>query len=95
MKIRSMIFLKRFSQDEMTVLCSPDEMNDIKLTQYSDPLMPIRTYVGLIDEPYEPDFTYGSNSYVVSQKPIDTRLFYIPTKDITLIQEADIDLDDH
>ncbi|WP_229103850.1 hypothetical protein [Lactobacillus paragasseri] len=95
MKIRSMIFLKRFSQDEMTVLCSPDEMNDIKLTQYSNPLMPIRTYVGLTDEPYEPDFTYGSNSYVVSQKPIDIRLFYVPTKDITLIQEADIDLDDH
>ena len=43
MKIRSMIFFKRFSQDEMTVLCSPDEMNDIKLTQYSNPLMPIRT----------------------------------------------------
>lgn len=95
MKIRSMIFFKRFSQDEMTVLFSPDKIDNMTLTQYSNPLMPIRAYVGLTDEPYELNFTYGSNSYVVSKKPTDTRLFYIPAKDITLIQEADIDLDDH
>lgn len=94
MKILSIVYFKRFAQDETTVLFSPDEANNI-LRQYSNPLVPVRAYVGLTDEPYEPDFTYGSNSYVVGQKPIDTRFFYIPAKDITLIQEADIDFDSH
>lgn len=39
--------------------------------------------------------TYGSNSYIVNNKPDNFCKFYIPIKDITLIQEADIDLDNH
>lgn len=95
MKILSIVYFKRFAQDEMTVLYSPDEANNM-LTQYSTdstPLIPIRAYVGSRDEVYVPDFVYGTNSCVIGQKPIDTRLFYVPTNDITLVREACIDLE--
>lgn len=91
MKILSIVHFKRFEQDEMTALFSPDKVNNI-LTQ-STSLIPVRAYVGSRDEVYVPDFVYGTNSCVIGEKPTDTRLFYVPANDITLVREACIDLD--
>lgn len=91
MKILSIIYFKRFAQDETTVLYSPEEVSNI-LTQ-STSLIPIRAYVGSRDEVYVTAFVYGTNSCVIGEKPTDTRLFYVPANDITLVREACIDLD--
>lgn len=95
MKILSIVCFKRFAQDEMTALFSPDEVNNILLQYSTDSisLIRVRAYVGSKDEIYVPDFIYGTNSCVIGQKPSDTHFFYVPSKDITLIRKANIDLD--
>ena len=57
----------------------------------------LNVYVYDDDSFYDLDkeITYGSNSYIIDRKPSSYRDLYVNVKDIIMIQEADIDLDDH
>lgn len=102
MKIKSIICCRRFEKDPETIVYSPanvDEVANLIETKKTNneifvclPVFVTSTYA-LYD--LDANITYGSNSYIVNNKPDNFCKFYIPIKDITLVQEADIDLDNH
>ncbi len=102
MKIKSIICCRRFEKDPETIAYSPanvDEVANLIETKKTNneifvclPVFVTSTYA-LYD--LDANVTYGSNSYIVNNKPDNFCKFYIPIKDITLVQEADIDLDNH
>lgn len=98
MKIKSIVYFKRFEKDSETIIYSSDDAISIDQKIFSQtPTIAISGFVTITDAIYNLDnnVTYGSNSFIVDQKPAFERKFYIPYKDITLVQEASIDLDDH
>lgn len=102
MKIKSIICCRRFEKDPETIAYSPanvDEVANLIQTQKNnnEMLVCLPVYVTSAYVLYDLDsnITYGSNSYIVNTKPFGFSKFYIPVKDVTLVQEADINLDHH
>lgn len=102
MKIKSIICCRRFEKDPETIAYSPanvDEVANVIQTQKSNNEMlvcfPVFVTSAYVLYDLDSNITYGSNSYIVNTKPAGFSKFYIPVKDITLVQEADIDLDNH
>lgn len=95
-KINSIITLRHFEKDEPLILYSPDSAEFLSMRML-DKIAELSAYVYDDDSFYDLDkeMTYGSNSFVVNQKPKATRTLYVNAKDIIMIQEADIDLDNH
>lgn len=101
-RINSIIYCRRFEKDSETIAYSPakaDEVANLIETNKTNnavfvwlPVFVTSTYA-LYD--LDSNVTYGSNSYIVNNKPANFCKLYIPIKDITLVQEADIDLDNH
>lgn len=101
-RINSIIYCRRFEKDSETIAYSPAQAGEvanlieIKKTNNEIfvclPVFVTSTYA-LYD--LDANVTYGSNSYIVNNKPDNFCKFYIPIKDITLVQEAEIDLDNH
>ena len=96
MKIRSIITLRHFEKDEPLIIYSPDSAKFLSM-QMLDAIAELSAYVYDDDSFYDLDkeITYGSNSYIVDRKPSAHRNLYVNAKDIIMIQEADIDLDNH
>lgn len=94
-KINSIITLRHFEKDEPLIIYSP-EFAEILSMRMLDRVAKLKIYVYDDDSFYDLDreTTYGSNSFVVNQKPKTTRTIYVNGNDIIMIQEADIDLDD-
>lgn len=95
-KINSIITLRHFEKDEPLVLYSPEDVSVLSM-QMLNKIAELEIYVYDDDSFYNLDYetTYGSNSFVVDQKPKATRTLYVNAKDIIMIQEAHIDLDNH
>lgn len=101
-RINSIIYCRRFEKDSETIAYSPAQAGEVanlietKKTNNEIfvclPVFVTSTYA-LYD--LDANVTYGSNSYIVNNKPDNFCKFYIPIKDITLVQDADIDLDNH
>lgn len=95
-KINSIITLRHFEKDEPLIIYSP-ELVEILSMRMLDRVAKLEIYVYDDDSFYNLDneTTYGSNSFVVNQKPKTTRTLYVNGNDIIMVQEANIDLDDH
>ena len=95
-KINSIITLRHFEKDEPLIIYSP-ESAEILSMRMLDAIAELSVYVYDDDSFYDLDkeMTYGSNSYIVDRKPSTYRDLYVNAKDIIMIQEADIDLDNH
>lgn len=102
-RINSIIYCRRFEKDSETIAYSPAKVDEvanlIETGKHTNneifvclPVFVTSTYA-LYD--LDANVTYGSNSYIVNNKPDNFCKFYIPIKDITLVQEADIDLDNN
>lgn len=96
MKIRSIITLRHFEKDDPLMLYSPEDVSVLSM-QMLNKIAELEIYVYDDDSFYNLDHetTYGSNSFVVDQKPKATRTLYVNGNDIIMIQEANIDLDNH
>lgn len=95
-KINSIITLRHFEKDEPLIIYSPDSAKFLSMRMF-DAIAELSAYVYDDDSFYDLDkeMTYGSNSYIVDRKPSTYRDLYVNAKDIIMIQEADIDLDNH
>lgn len=95
-RIRSIITLRHFEKDDPLILYSPEDVSALSM-QMLDRVAELEIYVYDDDSFYNLDHetTYGSNSFVVDQKPKATRTLYVNGNDIIMIQEAHIDLDNH
>lgn len=95
-KINSIITLRHFEKDEPLILYSPEDVSVLSM-QMLNKIAKLSAYVYDDDSFYDLDkeMTYGSNSYIVDRKPSTHRDLYVNAKDIIMIQEADIDLDNH
>ena len=95
-KINSIITLRHFEKDEPLIIYSPDSAKFLSMRML-DPIAELSAYVYDDDSFYDLDreITYGSNSYIIDRKPSTHRNLYVNAKDIIMIQEADIDLDNH
>lgn len=95
-KINSIITLRHFEKDDPLIIYSPDSAKFLSM-QMLDAIAELSAYVYDDDSFYDLDreITYGSNSYIVDRKPSTHRDLYVNAKDIIMIQEADIDLDNH
>ena len=95
-KINSIITLRHFEKDEPLIIYSPDSAKFLSMRML-DAIAELSVYVYDDDSFYDLDkeMTYGSNSYIVDRKPSTLRNLYVNAKDIIMIQEADIDLDNH
>ena len=95
-KINSIITLRHFEKDEPLIIYSP-ESAEFSSMQMLNKIAKLSAYVYDDDSFYDLDkeMTYGSNSYIVDRKPSTHRDLYVNAKDIIMIQEADIDLDNH
>lgn len=95
-KINSIITLRHFEKDEPLIIYSPDSAKFLSM-QMLNKIADISVYVYDDDSFYDLDkeVTYGSNSYIVDRKPSTHRDLYVNAKDIIMIQEANIDLDNH
>lgn len=95
-KINSIITLRHFEKDEPLIIYSPDSAEFLSMHML-DNIAELSAYVYDDDSFYDLDkeMTYGSNSYIVDRKPSTYRNLYVNAKDIIMIQEADIDLDNH
>lgn len=95
-KINSIITLRHFEKDEPLILYSPEDVSVLSM-QMLNKIAELEIYVYDDDSFYNLDreMTYGSNSFVVDQKPKATRTLYVNGNDIIMIQEANIDLDNH
>lgn len=95
-KINSIITLRHFEKDEPLIIYSPDSAKFLSMHMF-DNIAELSAYVYDDDSFYDLDkeMTYGSNSYIVDRKPSTHRDLYVNAKDIIMIQEADIDLDNH
>ncbi|UOC07200.1 hypothetical protein [Lactobacillus johnsonii] len=95
-KINSIITLRHFEKDEPLIIYSP-ELSDKVSMQMFNKIAKLNVYVYDDDSFYDLDkeITYGSNSYIIDHKPSSYRDLYVNVKDIIMIQEADIDLDNH
>lgn len=95
-KINSIITLRHFEKDEPLIIYSP-ELAEILSMRMLNKIAKLSAYVYDDDSFYNLDHetTYGSNSFVVDQKPKATRTLYVNGNDIIMIQEAHIDLDNH
>ena len=95
-KINSIITLRHFEKDEPLIIYSP-EFAEILSMRMLNNIAELSAYVYDDDSFYDLDkeMTYGSNSYIVDRKPSTYHNLYVNAKDIIMIQEADIDLDNH
>lgn len=95
-KINSIITLRHFEKDEPLIIYSP-EFAAVLSVRMLNAIADISAYVYDDDSFYDLDkeMTYGSNSYIIDRKPSTYRDLYVNAKDIVMVQEADIDLDDH
>ena len=95
-KINSIITLRHFEKDEPLIIYSPDSAEFLSMRMLNA-IAELSVYVYDDDSFYDLDreMTYGSNSYIVDSKPSTHRNLYVNAKDIIMIQEADIDLDNH
>ena len=95
-KINSIITLRHFEKDEPLIIYSPDSAKFLSMRMLNK-IAELSAYVYGDDSFYDLDreITYGSNSYIVDRKPSTHRNLYVNAKDIIMIQEADIDLDNH
>lgn len=95
-KINSIITLRHFEKDEPLIIYSPDSADFLSMRMLNK-IAELSAYVYDDDSFYDLDkeMTYGSNSYIVARKPSTYRNLYVNAKDIIMIQEADIDLDNH
>ena len=95
-KINSIITLRHFEKDEPLIIYSP-EFAEFLSMQMLNKIAKLSVYVYDDDSFYDLDkeMTYGSNSYTIDRKPSTHRDLYVNAKDIIMIQEADIDLDNH
>lgn len=95
-KINSIITLRHFEKDDPLMLYSPEDVSVLSM-QMLNKIAELSAYVYDDDSFYDLDkeITYGSNSYIVDRKPSTHRNLYVNAKDIIMIQEADIDLDNH
>ena len=95
-KINSIITLRHFEKDEPLIIYSPDSAKFLSMRML-DAIAELSAYVYDDDSFYDLDreITYGSNSYIIDRKPSTHRNLYVNAKDIIMIQEADIDLDNH
>lgn len=96
MKIRSIITLRHFEKDDPLMLYSPEDVSVLSM-QMLNKIAELEIYVYDDDSFYNLDHetTYGSNSFVVDQKPKATRTICVNGNDIIMIQETNIDLDNH
>lgn len=96
MEIRSIITLRHFEKDDPLMLYSPEDVSVLSM-QMLNKIAELKIYVYDDDSFYNLDHetTYGSNSFVVNQKPKATRTLYVNGNDIIMVQEANIDLDNH
>lgn len=100
-KINSIIYCRRFEKDSETIAYSPAKVDEvanlIEIKKTNEIFVCLPVFVTSTYALYDLDanVTYGSNSYIVNNKPDNFCKFYIPIKDITLVQEVDIDLDNH
>lgn len=94
--IKSIITLRHFEKDEPLIIYSPELSNKVSMQMFNK-IAKLNVYVYDDDSFYDLDkeITYGSNSYIIDRKPSSYRDLYVNVKDIIMIQEADIDLDDH
>lgn len=95
-KINSIITLRHFEKDEPLIIYSP-EFAAVLSIRMLNAIAELSAYVYDDDSFYDLDkeITYGSNSYIIDRKPSTYRDLYVNVKDIVMVQEADIDLDDH
>ena len=95
-KINSIITLRHFEKDEPLIIYSPGSAEILSMRMFNE-IVKLSAYVYDDDSFYDLDkeVTYGSNSYIVDRKPSTHRDLYVNAKDIIMIQEADIDLDNH
>lgn len=95
-KINSIITLRHFEKDEPLIIYSPEFAAVLSMRMVYT-IADISAYVYDDDSFYDLDreITYGSNSYIIDRKPSTHRNLYVNAKDIIMIQEADIDLDNH
>ena len=95
-KINSIITLRHFEKDEPLIIYSPDSAEFLSMRMLNA-IAELSVYVYDDDSFYDLDkeMTYGSNSYIVDRKPSTYRNLYVNAKDIIMIQEADIDLDNN
>lgn len=95
-KINSIITLRHFEKDEPLIIYSPESAAVLSMRMLNK-IAELSVYVYDDDSFYDLDkeMTYGSNSYIVDRKPSTYRNLYVNAKDIIMIQEADIDLDNH
>ena len=95
-KINSIITLRHFEKDEPLIIYSPNSAEFLSMRMLNA-IAELSVYVYDDDSFYDLDkeMTYGSNSYIVDRKPSTYRNLYVNAKDIIMIQEADIDLDNH
>lgn len=95
-KINSIITLRHFEKDEPLIIYSPESAEILSMRMLNE-IAELSAYVYDDDSFYDLDreMIYGSNSYIVDRKPSTHRDLYVNAKDIIMIQEADIDLDNH
>lgn len=95
-KINSIITLRHFEKDEPLIIYSP-ELAAILSVRMVNTIADISAYVYDDESFYDLDreITYGSNSYIIGRKPSTYCDLYVNAKDIVMVQEANIDLDDH
>lgn len=95
-KINSIITLRHFEKDDPLILYSPEDVSVLSMRML-DRVAKLEIYVYDDDSFYNLDdeTTYGSNSFVINQKPKTTRTLYVNGNDIIMAQEANIDLDKH
>lgn len=95
-RIRSIITLRHFEKDDPLILYSSEYASVLSMRMLNK-VAELEIYVYDDDSFYNLDHetTYGSNSFVVNQKPKTTRTLYVNGNDIIMIQEAHIDLDKH
>lgn len=95
-KINPIITLRHFEKDEPLIIYSP-EFAAVLSIRMLNAIAELSAYVYDDDSFYDLDkeITYGSNSYIIDRKPSTYRDLYVNAKDIVMVQEADIDLDDH
>lgn len=95
-KINSIITLRHFEKDEPLIIYSPDSAEFLSMRMLNK-IAELSAYVYDDDSFYDLDreITYGSNSYIIDRKPSTHRDLYVNGNDIIMIQEADIDLDNH
>lgn len=95
-KINSIITLRHFEKDEPLILYSPEDVSVLSMRMLNK-IAELEIYVYDDDSFYNLDHetTYGSNSFVINQKPKATRTLYVNGNDIIMVQEANIDLDNY